>query len=104
HEYGVEMTLETVSNVNAARLPYTHPLVKAAGEVMHALDIEPVGEPSESELSIFLSKQIPAVTLGLTRGENYHQVDASMEIDPMFTGIAQIIGVIKAIDEGVCDV
>jgi len=26
-----------------------------------------------------------------------------MEIEPMFTGLAQIIGVLKAIDSGVCD-
>lgn len=102
-EYGVELTLETVSNVYASRLPYTHPLVKAAGEVMHVLDIEPMSEPSESELSIFLSKKIPAVTLGLTRGENYHQLNSKMEIEPMYRGVAQVIGVLRAIDEGVCD-
>lgn len=103
HEYGVELALHTVSNVAASRLPYTHPLVKASGQVMKALDIEPVGEPSESELSIFLAKKIPAVTLGITRGENYHQVNSRMEIEPMFRGIAQVIGVLRAIDEGVCD-
>jgi hypothetical protein len=26
-----------------------------------------------------------------------------MEIEPMFKGIAQVIGVLKAIDNGVCD-
>ncbi|MGD9017458.1 MAG: M20/M25/M40 family metallo-hydrolase [Desulfobacterales bacterium] len=103
HEYGVELALETISNATASRLPYTHPLVKAAGKVMNALDIEPVGEPSESELSIFLAKKIPAVTLGLTRGEHFHQPNSKMEIDPMFNGIAQVVGVMKAIDEGVCD-
>ena len=70
---------------------------------MEALDIEPVSEHSESELSIFLSRKIPAVTLGITHGENYHQLNASVEIEPMFKGIAQIIGVIMAIDSGVCD-
>jgi di/tripeptidase len=103
HEFGVEMALDTISNVSAARLKYNHPLVKAAGEVMHRLDIPIVGEPSESELSIFLSKRIPAVTLGLTRGENYHQPNSKMEIEPMFKGIAQVIGTIQAIDSGVCD-
>jgi acetylornithine deacetylase/succinyl-diaminopimelate desuccinylase-like protein len=103
HEFGVRLKLETISNATASRLRYNHPLVKAAGQVMEALGIQTVGEPSESELSLLLSKRIPAVTLGLTRGENYHLPESQMEIEPMFTGIAQVIGVLQAIDSGVCD-
>ena len=103
HEFGVRLELETISNATASRLRYNHPLVKAAGQVMQALDIHTVGQPSESELSILLSRKIPSVTLGLTRGEQYHQPESQMEIEPMFTGIAQIIGVLQAIDSGVCD-
>lgn len=103
HEFGVRMALDTISNATAARLRYNHPLVKAAGQVMQALDIQTVGMPSESELSIFLAKKIPAVTLGLTRGEHYHQPESQMEIEPLFAGIAQLIGVLRVIDSGVCD-
>jgi len=103
HEYGLKLALETISNLTAARLPYSHPLVKTAGAVMEALGLTPLGAPAESELSILLARQIPAVTLGLTRGENYHQINSSMEIDPMFTGIAQVLGVIAAIDRELGD-
>jgi len=103
HEFGVRMKLETISTVDASRLRYNHPLVKAAGQVMEVLGIDTIGEPSESELSILLSKKIPAVTLSLTHGENYHQPESQMEIEPMFKGIAQVIGVLQAIDSGVCD-
>ena len=41
--------------------------------------------------------------LGVTRGRDYHLENATMEIEPMFNGIAQILGVIQAIDSGVCD-
>ena len=95
--------LKTISNVRGARLKFNHPLVKSAVAVMNKLDLTPVSAPSESELSIFLARKIPAVTLGITHGENYHQINASAEIEPMFKGIAQIIGVITAIDSGVCD-
>ena len=103
HEYEVELKLKTLSNINAARIKFNHPLVKSTVDVMKKLDLTPVSEPSESELSIFLSRKIPAVTLGITRGENYQQTNAMVEIEPMFKGIAQIIGVIMAIDSGVCD-
>ncbi|OEU67743.1 MAG: hypothetical protein BBJ57_03700 [Desulfobacterales bacterium PC51MH44] len=103
HEYEVDLKLKTISNVRGARLKFNHPLVKSAVAVMNKLDLTPVSEPSESELSIFLARKIPAVTLGITHGENYHQINSTAEIEPMFKGIAQIIGVIMAIDSGVCD-
>lgn len=103
HEYEVDLNLKTISNLSAARLPFKHPLVKSTVAIMKKLEIEPLSEPSESELSIFLANKIPAITLGVSRGENYHQTNATIEIEPMYKGIAQIIGVIMAIDSGVCD-
>jgi len=103
HEYGVDMQLKTISNVNAVKLNYNHPLVKTAGKIINMLDIKPVSDHSESELSIFLSKKIPAVTLGITHGTNYHMDNAAVEIEPIFKGIAQLVAMIMAIDNGVCD-
>lgn len=103
HEYEVDLKLKTISSLNAARLKFNHPLVKSTVAVMNKLEIEPISAPSESELSIFLANKIPAVTLGVTRGENHHQVSAKVEIEPIYKGITQIIGVMMAIDQGVCD-
>ncbi len=103
HEYNVGLSLKTISNVKAARLKFNHPLVKSAASIIKALEIKPVSQPTESELSIFLSHGIPALTLGISRGKHMLLEDAAMEIEPMFKGIAQIVGVIMAIDSGVCD-
>ena len=103
HENGVGMQLKTISHLSAARLKYDHPLVKSAAAVMKTLNLKPESDPSESALSIFISKNIPAVTLGVTHGENRSQENATMMIKPMYKGIAQIVGVMMAIDGGVCD-
>ncbi len=103
HENEVGLDMKTISNLKAARLKFNHPLVKNTVEVMKTLGIKPVSKSTESTLSIFLSRKIPAVTLGITHGENYYTHNATMEIEPMFKGIAQIIGILKAIDSGVCD-
>lgn len=103
HEYEVDLKLKTISSLNAARLKFNHPLVKSTVAVMKKLEIEPISAPSESELSIFLANRIPAVTLGVTRGDNHHQINAKVEIEPIYKGITQIIGVMMAIDRGVCD-
>lgn len=103
HEHSVELKLDVITTLNAATLKYRHPLVKSAVAVMERLGLKAISESSESELSIFLSKQIPAVTLGITTGKNAHLENASIKIDPMFIGIAQVLGVLAAIDNGVCD-
>jgi acetylornithine deacetylase/succinyl-diaminopimelate desuccinylase-like protein len=102
YEHEVDMDIKIISNVKAARLPFHHPLVKAAGRILSALGIQPSLSHSESELSVFLSHHIPAVALGLTFGENLHQLDARMEIAPLIRGIAQVLGVLLAIDSGIC--
>ncbi|MGD8990374.1 MAG: peptidase dimerization domain-containing protein [Desulfobacterales bacterium] len=103
HRYEADINLKTISNLKAARLKHNHPLVKQTAAVLNALGIKPVTKPTESALSIFLSRRIPAVTLGVTYGENRYKDNATMQIEPMYQGIAQIIGVLKAIDSGVCD-
>ena len=101
--YAVELKLNRISNLSATRLPYNHPLVKCASRVLKRLDVEAVSEPSESALSIFLQHKIPAITLGLTRGDNFHQNGAMIEIEPLYRGIAQIPALLLAMDNGVCD-
>ena len=103
HENEVELNIKTISNLKASRLKFNHPLVKNAAAVLEALGIKPISKSTESALSIFLSRKIPTVTLGITHGVNYYSDKATMEIEPMFKGIAQVIGVLKAIDSGVCD-
>jgi len=103
HQYEVELKRKTISNLSAASLKYNHPLVKSASAIIESLGIKPISDPSESELSIFLAHKIPAVTLGITLGENIHLENSMMEIEPMYKGIAQIVGAIMAIDKGVCD-
>jgi len=102
-ENHVVLQTKTISNVRAARLKHNHPLVKHAASILNQLDIAPMRGPSESEVSIFLSNNIPAIALGLTRGQGYQQTAACVQIEPLFKGIAQIIGVLEAIDSGVCD-
>jgi tripeptide aminopeptidase len=103
YENEVGLDMKTISNLKAARLKFNHPLVKNTVEVLKALGIKPVSKSTESALSIFLARKIPTVTLGITHGENAYTTNATMEIEPMFRGIAQVIGVLKAIDSGICD-
>lgn len=103
HQSGVTTNLRRISSVSSANLAYNHPLIRTTLQVMEFLNIDPKCGSSESELSVFLSHHVPAITLGITQGENYHQEDERALIEPIFKGISQVVGVLQAIDEGFCD-
>ena len=104
HEQQAVLKLKSISEQAPSRLKFSHPLVKSAIAVMKKLKLEPVTVPSESELSVFLSHNIPAITLGLTHGNDAFLPEHSkVKISPLFKGIAQVIGLLSAIDSGVCD-
>ncbi len=100
---GDTIDLDIFAQRKPGGISFSHPLVRHTRRIMDQLDIEPRPGPSISELSAFIDKDIPALTLGLTHGDNIHELDESIEIEPIYTGIAQIIGTLLAIDGGYCE-
>ena len=98
-----KVKLNRISNLNATRLRYNHPLIKCASKILNHLDVEVFSEPTETALSIFLRRSIPAITLGITRGDDFHKDQAMIEIEPLYKGIAQIPALLLAMDHGICD-
>jgi tripeptide aminopeptidase len=99
---GAQVALGIVALRDPGGVSFAHPLVRNTRLVMEALGVEPRIAPSMSELTTFIHRQIPAVTLGVTTGENLDQPDETVFIEPMFAGMAQLIAVLVAIDEGLC--
>ena len=89
--HAVDAHLDVFFKTQAGGMPFSHPLVKRVLEVMQSLGIEPDQGHSPSELSELIARDIPAVTLGITRGEK------------ILSGVAHLVGAILAIDEGACD-
>ncbi len=59
--------------------------------------------PSNTEITVLLANQIPAITLGISKGHNPLTKDACIDIDPITTGLMQILMMIYSIDKGYCD-
>ena len=100
---GAEVYLDVVARREPAGLPISHPLVKQTREIMSSLDLRPHITPSISELSAMIACGLPAVTLGITQGDRLHEMRETVQIEPMFTGLAQLVGVLLAMDGGFCD-
>lgn len=100
---GAEIEFRVVATREAGGIGIGHPLVRASRRIMENLDITPAIAPSISELSMLIRHGIPAVTLGMTRADGLHTLRESVRVDTMFTGIAQFVGLLLAIDGGFCD-
>lgn len=100
---GAEVYLDVVARREPAGLPIGHPLVRETREIMSSLGLHPHITPSISEISTMIAHGLPAVTLGVTPGDRLHEMLETVQIEPMFTGIAQMVGVLLAVDGGFCD-
>ncbi len=81
-------------------LSFSDRLTTSSRSIVEALGIKPRMSPSTSELSAFIDAGIPAVTIGLTDGEHLNEPDETIEIQPISKGLAQLVGLILAIDRG----
>jgi len=100
---GDTIHLDLFAQRDPGGISFSHPLIRHTRRIMDQLQIAPRPGPSTSELSAFIDYDIPAITLGLTHGDNVHETDESIEIKPIYTGVAQIIGTLLAIDGGYCE-
>jgi di/tripeptidase len=102
--HGVDAAFDVFFSTRAGGIPFAHPLVQSVVEVMRELEIEPDHGHSPSELSQLIARNIPAVTLGITRGaKGRKKMPDYVLIDPILSGVAQVVGAILAIDKGACD-
>lgn len=97
-EQGVSLHLEDIAHTQAGGLDSSHPIVAETRQVMNALGIQPQKSIYSPIITSYVENKIPAIGLGLTYGDNIHYGDEYIEIDPIITGIAQLIGALMAID------
>jgi len=98
-----EISLSIIAQRKPGGLAYAHPLVRTMRTILKSLEIDPYVAPSVGEISELISRGIPSVTLGLTHGDMKNEFGESIEIQPVFSGLAQLITLLQSIDGGLCD-
>ena len=98
-EQRVNASLEIIARRKPGTIGFDHPYVRSARDILKGLGIDPKVAPSISELSVLLEKGIPSMTLGLTHGDRKHQPDETVQIAPLFKGLAQLVAVLQSIDQ-----
>jgi acetylornithine deacetylase/succinyl-diaminopimelate desuccinylase-like protein len=65
-------------------------IVRTASSILRDLGYEPTLNASSTDANIPISRGIPAICIGLTRGSGAHRVDESIDIAPIECGVAQL--------------
>lgn len=102
-ETSAEITLDIIARRDPGGIDFRHPLVRRGRDILKALNIEPRVAPSTSELSELIRHHIPAITVGLTTGAHLNRPHEEVLIEPISTGVAQLLGLLISLDEGLCD-
>ncbi len=100
---GVRVEFDVIARTRAGGLPDDHPLVVRTRHILEGLGIDPLPPTHSSAASVFLEQHIPSITLGVSYGAHRGEPSEYVEIAPMLKGLAQLIGVLQAIDGGCCD-
>jgi di/tripeptidase len=97
---GADIDLDIFAQREPGGIEIGHPLVRTCRGMLDRLGIPPRIMPSTSETSALIDAGLPAVTLGLTRGNSLTDEREEIEIAPILLGIAQVIGVLQQLDGG----
>jgi acetylornithine deacetylase/succinyl-diaminopimelate desuccinylase-like protein len=97
---GVSAHLKQIATTTSGGLDSGHPLVVQARQVLDALDISPQDSIYSPMISAFAEYNVPALCIGITYADNVNYVDEFIEIEPIMKGVAQLIGILMAIDGG----
>jgi acetylornithine deacetylase/succinyl-diaminopimelate desuccinylase-like protein len=93
----VEIEVESIGERPGGGIPSHHPLVEAAHQALVDTGEEKIFlQTGSTDASVPLSRNIPAVCVGLTRGRDAHSLEECIEIDPLPRGYAALLDLIHA--------
>jgi di/tripeptidase len=101
-EYRVKIDFNVIARTRYGGLDPKHFFVLQARRVLTTLGIHPGDNPYSSVVSGFVENNIPAMCIGITTGENLNYPDERIDISPIMKGVAQLIGLLMALDGGCC--
>jgi di/tripeptidase len=88
---GLQTEIEILGERPAGERSRSDPLVALAGQTLSGLGIEPEYGAASTDANIAISLNIPAVCVGITRGEGVHTPGEFIQIPPIGDGLAQAV-------------
>lgn len=85
------MEAEVIGRRPAGELPARHPLVQLAGDCLKEQGIEPKLIIGSTDANVPLSRGLPAVVLGVTKGAGAHTTGEFIYTEPVERGMQQLV-------------
>jgi acetylornithine deacetylase/succinyl-diaminopimelate desuccinylase-like protein len=92
----VQVEARVIGDRPAGSVPRDHPLVQLAARALEAAGLSDFTyEAGSTDANIPLSRGLPCVCIGLTRGANSHRPDEYIETGEVHIGLDSVIRVVK---------
>ena len=93
HGDGLTLQHEQIGNRPPGALPFQHPLVQAASAILQELGVKERSDAriSSTDANVPLSRNIPAVCVGLTDGGDAHRLSEWIDPLPLVKGMQQLL-------------
>ena len=93
HGDGLTLQHEQIGNRPPGGLPFQHPLVQAASTILQELGVRERSDAriSSTDANVPLSRNIPAVCVGLTDGGDAHRLSEWIDPLPLVKGMQQLL-------------
>ena len=96
HE-GVKIQAEIIGERPAGEIPADHPLVKLAVGCLQEQGVEATLTTGSTDANIPLSKNIPAVVMGITTGGGAHTLGEYIDTEPIEKGMESLIRFVELV-------
>ena len=94
---GVSIETEVIGARPAGEISARHPLVRLAQACLHEQGLEPVLTSGSTDANIPLSKGIPALVLGVSKGGGAHTKGEFIETQPVEKGMEHLVSFVEKV-------
>jgi tripeptide aminopeptidase len=96
NEGQISTEIEILGERPAGQTADAEPIVQTGLQVLRDLGMDPYTDASSTDANVPISRGIPAICVGVTRGEGAHRMEETIEIEPIALGIAQLLKLVVA--------
>jgi tripeptide aminopeptidase len=93
----ITVDIAEVGNRPAGSIARTHPLVELCALTLQRLGVRPEPTAGSTDANISLSRGIPSLAIGITRGGGTHSPAEWVEVEPASLGVQQLVLLIAAL-------
>lgn len=99
HRADVSVTAEVVGQRPAGEIPADHPFVQLAVRCLREVGFEAVLTCGSTDANIPLSRNMPAVVLGVTTGGGAHALNEFIDLEPVGKGMECLVRFVEGVSD-----